>query len=222
MWMWSPTRAPPVLRGAVELLWAPVFDRSARALLRARTPLPRTGAHRRSVGSAGGGLAAQPQPLDERAVALHVFVFQVAEQPTTTTDELEKATLGVEVVLVGLHVLGEVVDAAGQQCDLDLGRSGVTGAGAVLVDDLLLDGGVERQRNLLRFIRPRGLHHKGRRDLLACYLRQCSGPEPGRVRLSICRVADTSSAICANRSSTESKRTIPRSRSVNSTATISS
>src|SRR5947209_18402907 len=147
MWMWSPTRAPPVLRGAVELLWAPVFDRSARALLRARTPLPRTGAHRRSVGSAGWGLAAQPQPLDERAVALHVLAFQVAQQPATATDELQKATLGVEVVLVGLHVLGEVVDPTRQQRDLYLGRAGVTGAGAVLVDDLLLDRGVERQKN---------------------------------------------------------------------------
>src|SRR4051794_37529390 len=165
--MWSPTRAPPVIRGAVDLLMCSGL-RSKRSGSSASTDA--TTEDRCAPPECRQrqwGLAAQPQPLDERAVALHVFVFQVAEQSPTTTDELQKATLGVEVVLVGLHVLGEVVDAAGQQCDLDLGRSGVTGAGAVLVDDLLLDGGVERQRNLLRFIRPRGLHHKGRRVLLA-------------------------------------------------------
>src|SRR5438270_1237658 len=181
MWMWSPTRAPPVIRGAVDLLMCSGL-RSKRSCSWSTDATTEDRCAPPECRQRQWGLAAQPQPLDQRAVALHVLVFQVAEQPPTTTDELQQATLGVEVVLVGLHVLGEVVDATGQQCDLDLGRSGVTGAGAVFVDDLLLDGGVERQRNLLRFIRPRGLHHKGRRVLLACYLSQCSGPVPRRVR----------------------------------------
>src|SRR5437588_12138809 len=117
MWMRSPTRAPPVLRGAVDLLMAPVFDRSARALMSSDATTEDRCAPP-ECRQRQWGLAAQPQPLDERAVALHVFVLQVAQQPTAATDELQQPTLGVEVVLVGLHVLGEIADPTAQQRDL--------------------------------------------------------------------------------------------------------
>jgi hypothetical protein len=48
------------------------------------------------------------------------------------------------VMLVHLEVLGQVVDPAGQQRNLDFRRTGVTLTGCVLRDDLLLDGDFER------------------------------------------------------------------------------
>jgi hypothetical protein len=42
----------------------------------------------------------------------------------------------VVVLLVLVEVLGEVLDACGEQCDLDLGAAGVVGAAPVLFDDV--------------------------------------------------------------------------------------
>src|SRR3954454_17795337 len=93
-------------------------------------------------------LAAETESLDQRAVALHVLLLQVAQQPPATADELKQPTLGVEVVLVDLHVFGQVTDAPAEQRDLDLGRARVTVGGGVVVDDLLLDGVVEGHAEL--------------------------------------------------------------------------
>src|SRR4051812_37438523 len=140
-----PVKGPPVIRGTASPGRAPVFDRSARAAELPRAPLPRTGAHlRRETAPRVVKLAAETESLDQRAVALHVLLLQVAQQPTTAADELEQSTLGVEVVLVDLHVFGQVTDAPAEQRDLDLGRPRVAVAGGVVVDDLLLDGVVER------------------------------------------------------------------------------
>jgi len=50
--------------------------------------------------------------------------------------QLEQATSGVVVLLVGLEVLGELTDALGEERDLHLGRTGVAVVGAVFLDDL--------------------------------------------------------------------------------------
>src|SRR4051794_19336242 len=142
-WLLVPSKGPSCHQGTALPERAPVFDRSARAVRRA--PLPRTGAHLRRRSAPGVvKLAAETESLDQRAVALHVLLLQVAQQPTTAADELEQSTLGVEVVLVDLHVFGQVTDAPAEQRDLDLGRPRVAVAGGVVVDDLLLDGVVER------------------------------------------------------------------------------
>src|ERR671913_1982225 len=135
-----------------------------------RGPLPRTGP---SQDASGGGpvlpvrrvppeggepsgcpgtapsscLAAQTQPLDERAVAGDVRLRQVVEQPAATADQQEQAPPAVVVVLVLLEVLGEVADPLGQHGDLDLGRTGVVLDRGVLGHDLLLDCALERHRS---------------------------------------------------------------------------
>ena len=88
------------------------------------------------------GLAAQPQASDEVTVTLNVVLAQVLQQTAAATDEQQQATTGVVVVLVGLQVLGQVVDALGQQCDLSLRGAGVGLVDAVLLEDfsLLLSG----------------------------------------------------------------------------------
>src|SRR5918992_2348875 len=80
--------------------------------------------------------AAEPEALDERPVAGDIVVLEVAEQPAAAADHLQEAAARVVVVLVDLEVLGELVDARGQQGHLHLGRAGVALLGRVLGDDL--------------------------------------------------------------------------------------
>ena len=70
-------------------------------------------------------VVADAQSLDELTVLDDVVLLDVGEKTTTTTDEHEQATTGVEVLLVGLHVLGQLLDALGQDGDLNLGVAGV-------------------------------------------------------------------------------------------------
>src|SRR5919201_4037281 len=80
--------------------------------------------------------AAQAEALDERPVACDVGGLEVAEQPAPAADHLQQAAARVVVVLVDPQVLGELVDAGGEQGHLDLGRAGVALLGRVLRDDL--------------------------------------------------------------------------------------
>ena len=50
------------------------------------------------------------------------------------TDHLLQTAAAVEVLLVGLQVHGQVVDAGGQDSDLNLGRTCVSFVGGVLLD----------------------------------------------------------------------------------------
>ena len=70
-------------------------------------------------------VVADAQSLDELTVLDDVVLLDVGEKTTTAADEHEQATTGVEVLLVGLHVLGQLLDALGQDGDLNLGVAGV-------------------------------------------------------------------------------------------------
>ena len=54
------------------------------------------------------------------------------------TDHLEQTTVGMEVLGVLLHVLGQAVDAVGENSDLNFGGTGVALVGRVLGNDLVL------------------------------------------------------------------------------------
>mgnify|MGYP002651947686 CR=1 FL=1 len=85
-------------------------------------------------------LSAKAEALDQRTVALDVGALQVTQEAATTTDEQQQAAAAVVVVLVLAGVLGEVLDALGQQRDLDLGRVLRRPAGgAALADAGLVD-----------------------------------------------------------------------------------
>src|SRR5690606_1491815 len=107
----------------------------------------------------GRNLAAQPQTLDQRAVALDVDVLEVAEEPAALAHEQQKPTTRVVVVLVLLEVLREVLDPLGEDRDLHLGGSGVCGVGGVLVDDRLLDVCIQCHRGI-PFLSLRGAPHR--------------------------------------------------------------
>jgi len=79
-------------------------------------------------------LLSQAELADDRAVTLDVVLLQVVQQISSVTDHLLQTAAAVEVLLVGLEVLGQVRDAAGQNCNLYLGRTGVSFVGSVLLD----------------------------------------------------------------------------------------
>ena len=72
---------------------------------------------------------------DNGAVTLHVLLGQVVQHLTALTDHLQQAAAAVVVVDVDLQVLGELLDAGGQNGDLHLGGAGVSGMGAVGLND---------------------------------------------------------------------------------------
>jgi hypothetical protein len=91
-------------------------------------------------------LATETQALDERLVAITVFVLEITEKTATLIDHLEQAAARVVILLVIREMLGEVFDARGKQRNLDFGRARVVGGAAVIRNDLA--GLFVRERHL--------------------------------------------------------------------------
>ena len=60
---------------------------------------------------------------NHRAVAVDVLLGQVVQEIPALTDHHEEAPAAVVVMLVNPQVLGELVDAGGENGNLDLGRT---------------------------------------------------------------------------------------------------
>ena len=80
-------------------------------------------------------LLSQSQLADDRTVTLDVSLLQIVQKVSSVTDHLLKTAAAVEVLLVDFQVLGQVSDAAGEDRDLNLGRTGVSLVGCVLLDE---------------------------------------------------------------------------------------
>jgi hypothetical protein len=93
---------------------------------------------RSETGIARSTLLAKTQASDRCAIALDVLSGQIGEQTTPLADQLEEASAGVVVVLVRAQMIGEPVDALGQQCDLYLWGTRVTDVGLELRNDRIL------------------------------------------------------------------------------------
>lgn len=83
-------------------------------------------------------VVANAELLDELTVLVDVVLLDVGEETTTLTNQHEQTTTGVEVLLVGLHVLGQLLDALGQDGNLNLGVAGVLGVLTELGGELRL------------------------------------------------------------------------------------
>src|SRR5262245_19456970 len=79
------------------------------------------------------GLLAEVEPLDEAAVLVRVLIAQVIEQLAPLAHQLEQPAPRVEILDVRLEMLGEAVDALGEERDLHLGRAGVGSRALVLL-----------------------------------------------------------------------------------------
>ena len=83
-------------------------------------------------------LLAQTQLSDQGTITVDVLLLQIGQQIAAAADHLEQAAAAVVVMLVGLEMLGQVVDACGEQRDLNLRRTGVALVQGGLSDDGLL------------------------------------------------------------------------------------
>ena len=83
-------------------------------------------------------LLTQAEGLDQRTIAVDVFVVEILQQLAATAYELGQRAGRGKVLVVLLEVLGEVLDAIGEQRYLALARACVGGRLAILGEDLLL------------------------------------------------------------------------------------
>ena len=102
-----------------------------------------SGCGRRSKRQAKGPrLLAEAEPCDDFAVAIDVFVVEVAKLTAPLADEHQKTTACVVIVLVRLQVRRQVLDPFGQDRNLDFRGARIGGVDAVLPNQcgLLLFG----------------------------------------------------------------------------------
>src|SRR5579884_224874 len=96
--------------------------------------------------------AADAEAPDEGAVAGDVLIAQISEHPLAASDHHHEAAPRVEILFVLAQVLGQLVDARGQQRDLHLRRAGISLMGGIGSDDVGFSVFFERhcRENLLR------------------------------------------------------------------------
>src|SRR4029078_10107397 len=79
--------------------------------------------------------AADAELLDYARVALLVLALHVSERLAARAHHLQEAAARMVVFLVRLEVLGEVVDALGEDGDLHFRRAGIVGLGSIVFDE---------------------------------------------------------------------------------------
>ena len=84
------------------------------------------------------GLLTQTQSLHDSTVAGDVALLQVVEECAALTYETGQSALGAVVLAVLLHVLRQVLDAVGEQCNLALCAARIGSSLAKLAENLLL------------------------------------------------------------------------------------
>ena len=82
-------------------------------------------------------LLSDSELFDDSTVTVDILLGEVVEKVSSVTYHLKKTAAGMMVILVGLEVLGEGVDAMRKDRDLNFGRTGIALMGLVLVDELL-------------------------------------------------------------------------------------
>ena len=83
-----------------------------------------------------GRSAAQAEVGDHLAVGFLVGALEVVQKLAAVVDHADEAVTGGVVLLVGLQVLGELLDALGERGDLHFAGAGV----ALVTAELLADG----------------------------------------------------------------------------------
>ena len=85
-----------------------------------------------------GGLLAELELLGDGQIPVVGGALEVVEQPAALADHDQKTTPGAVILLVGLKVLGQVIDTLGEQGDLHVGRTGILRVDLVVGDNFLL------------------------------------------------------------------------------------
>ena len=124
-------------------------------------------------------LLTDTQLSDQGTVTVDVLLLQVSQHRTALTNHLQQTAARVVILLVYLQVLGQLLDAGGQDCNLNLRGTGVGSVGTVCLDNgslvFLTDhvGSSPFINKILLTHRPgRGLVNGGDRN--ASFVRQLS------------------------------------------------
>ena len=64
-------------------------------------------------------LTSQTELFDESAVARWIFPVQVLQEPASFADHHEQAAAAMKIFLVRTQMLGQLIDAIREHCDLD-------------------------------------------------------------------------------------------------------
>ena len=80
-------------------------------------------------------LFAKAQLLQQLGIRGQVVLFGIVEEFATAGSHLQEAAAAVEVFTMRAQVLGQVIDASGQERDLDFGRTGILLVSFVGCDD---------------------------------------------------------------------------------------
>ena len=84
---------------------------------------------------AAGQLLTDAQLGNDGTIPLDVLLGQIVQHLAALTDHLQQAAAAVVVVDVDLQVLGQLLDAGGEDGDLDLGGASIGSVGAVCLND---------------------------------------------------------------------------------------
>ena len=109
------------------------------------TPAPRS-----CCSLAATALLTQIQLFNDCAVTVDIGLLKVTEEVTSVADHLQHAATAVVILVVSLEVLGQSVDAMSKDRNLNLGRTGVTLVGSILLNNSLLF--VLQQHDLFTFL----------------------------------------------------------------------
>jgi hypothetical protein len=89
--------------------------------LRAPISNPARGGPARAKGNGSRPSPPEPELGDNRSVPLDVRPLQIVQQAAPLADQLQQSAPRVVVVGVRFQMVGEVIDAFAEDCDLDLG-----------------------------------------------------------------------------------------------------
>ena len=84
-------------------------------------------------------LLTDTQLLDQLTVAVYVLLLQVCQHAAALTYHLQQAAAGMVVLRMLLQVLGQLLDARGQDCYLYLRGTGIGFVSSVCLNDRGLD-----------------------------------------------------------------------------------
>ena len=82
------------------------------------------------------GLATEMQLLQQLVIFWQVMLFEIIEEFSTAGSHLQKPAARVEIFTMRAQVPGQVIDASGQERDLDFGRAGILIVSFIGGDDL--------------------------------------------------------------------------------------
>ena len=83
-------------------------------------------------------LLSEVKLVDDRAVTLDISLLKVAKKVSSVTNHLEKSATAVMVLVIGLEMLGQIVDSVSKKRDLNLRRTGIALVSSILLNNSLL------------------------------------------------------------------------------------